>query len=170
MKLRIILTTTSLVVALGLSACSGDTDATGCGGFESGAASASVKVSGEFGDSTSILIGTIVDVDSLQRTILIAGKNKTPAEGSSVNAVVSVFNGTSGDRINQLEGTFTVGDPNLAKPTRAGIDCLALGSRTVSTFPASELYSEDALTAVGLQADQPLVQVVDLVELTSPTK
>ena len=170
MKFQNISTAIFLVGALTLSGCSADSAATGCSTVTSGSVSDSVEVTGNFGESTTVTVGSAVTLDALQMTVITAGTGKIPEPGSEVVAVVSLFNGSPGDRINELRETLTVSDPNQSLPVRAGVDCLSIGTRSVTVFPANELYSEQVLDDVGLTLEQSLIQVIDIVEISTTTR
>lgn len=167
MKFRMIAAAaaTTLIATLSLTACSGDAASADCLKVDSGSASNSVKVDGEFGGSTSITLDSALSVDKLQRTVVTKGDGEVPTTGQSVEAIVTIFNGTTGDRVDAVSTSLTVNDSTLADPVRAGVDCLAIGSRSVSVFPGTDLYTEDMLNSVGLNATDPLVLVIDIVSL-----
>lgn len=167
MKLRMIaaVAATTLIATLSLTACSGDSASADCLKVDSGSASNSVKVDGDFGGSASITLNSALTVDKLQRTVVTKGDGVVPTTGQSVEAIVTIFNGTKGDRVDAVSTSLTVNDSTLADPVRAGVDCLAVGSRSVSVFPGTDLYTEDMLNSVGLNATDPLVLVIDVVSL-----
>lgn len=154
----------AVLFAITLTGCSPTSEDSNCLKVESGSASNSIVVSGEFGESVSVVIGSADTVESLQRTVVIPGKGSISETGESVIANVTTFDAITGDRINEIQDEIIVGSPNIAAPVRAGVDCLAIGTRTVSIFPATKLYSEKLLTDIGLSSSQSLIQVIDVLD------
>lgn len=167
MKLRMIaaVAATTLIATLGLTACSGDSASADCVKVSSGSASDSVKVEGEFGGSTTVTIDSAVNAKSLERTVVTKGDGEVPKTGQSVDAMVSIFSGADGKRIDAVSTTLTANDNTLADPARAGVDCLAVGTRSVSVFPATDLYSADSLASVGLAEGDSLILVIDVIDI-----
>lgn len=166
MKLRLIaaVAATALITTLSLTGCAPSASAD-CVKVSSGSASDAVKVTGEFGGSATVDVGSGVKADSLQRTVVTKGDGAVPATGQSVDVLVTIFAGSTGDRIDAVTTTLTANDPTLADPVRAGLDCLAVGTRSVSVFPATDLYPAEQLTSLGLAADESLILVVDVIAL-----
>ncbi|MFM6975102.1 MAG: FKBP-type peptidyl-prolyl cis-trans isomerase [Agromyces sp.] len=167
MKLRMIaaVAATTLIATLGLTACSGQAASADCLKVASGSASDSVKVDGDFGGKSSITIDSPLTVESLQRTVVTKGDGAVPKTGQRVEAIVTLFSGTTGKPVDAVSTTLTANDKTLADPVRAGIDCLAIGTRSVAVFPGSDLYTEQMLQSVGLGPNEPVVVVIDLVSL-----
>lgn len=167
MKLRMIAAAaaTTLIATLGLTACSGDSASADCVKVSSGSASDSVTVDGDIGGSATVTIDSALKVDSLQRTVVTKGDGVVPTTGQSVEAIVSIFNGSTGERVDAVSTSLTVNDETLADPVRAGVDCLAVGSRSVAVFPATDLYDESSLASVGMAAGDSLILVIDVVSL-----
>ncbi|MFF2388100.1 FKBP-type peptidyl-prolyl cis-trans isomerase [Agromyces sp. NPDC058064] len=141
-----------------------------CMDVESGALSDGVKVEGEFPGASTATFTAPLETDELQRTIAIEGDGDTTEAGQKINAVVSLYSGTSGEQLLSQPAQITVGDETVFDAFRAGIDCVPLGSRTVTVAPAAALYDGQGNETIGLAADEDVVVVVDVVEVQQPLK
>ncbi|MFE6965423.1 FKBP-type peptidyl-prolyl cis-trans isomerase [Agromyces sp. NPDC057679] len=141
-----------------------------CMDVESGALSDGVKVEGEFPGSPTATFTTPLETDELQRSIAIEGDGDTTEAGQKINAVVTLYSGASGDQLLSQPAQITAGDETVFDAFRVGIDCVPLGSRTVTVAPAAALYDGQGNEQIGLAADEDVVIVVDVVEVQEPLK
>lgn len=156
----------SLTVALAGCAGSEQTDAAGgeCVDVKSGSLSDGVKVSGEFAGTPKASFDTPLVATEVQRTVISKGDGETPVTGETVTVNETFFAGSSGERIASQQYDLVVNDATMPEAIRAGIDCLAIGTRSVSVFPATDLYTPELLDSFGMSADEALVVVTDIVE------
>jgi len=145
-------------------------DAAACMDVPSGDLSDSVKVDGEFSKAPTAEFTTPLEADELQRTIVTEGDGETTESGQKINAVVTTFSGESGDQLFSQPATITAGDDTLYQAFLAGVDCVPVGSRTVTVAPASTLYGDTGNESVGIKAGETVVIVVDVVEVQQPLK
>ncbi|HPU13713.1 MAG TPA: FKBP-type peptidyl-prolyl cis-trans isomerase [Aeromicrobium sp.] len=158
-----------------LSACSSsDADKPkDCPTYKSGSASDSVKVTGKFGEKdpkATFDKPLKVKADSLQRTILDEGEGKYTTDGAQVEAVISVFNGRTGEKSLSEEATLTAGDTQTFEAFRAGIECVRVGSRVVTTVSAKDVYGDQGYESLEIKATDSLVIVTDVVKTREPIK
>ncbi|GAA1829749.1 FKBP-type peptidyl-prolyl cis-trans isomerase [Agromyces salentinus] len=135
-----------------------------CMDLPSGDLSDGVTVEGDFGAVPTATFTAPLEATELQRTIVTEGSGETTAAGDSVNAVVSVFAGSSGKQLFSQPATITAGDDTVFEAFRAGIDCVPTGTRTVTVAPAESLYEGAGNENVGLAAGESVVIVVDVKE------
>ncbi|WP_022888666.1 FKBP-type peptidyl-prolyl cis-trans isomerase [Agromyces italicus] len=147
-----------------------DATAAACMEVEAGALSDGVTVEGEFSESPTATFTTPLEAEELQRTVAIEGDGDATEAGQKINAVVTLFSGASGEQLLSQPAQLTVGDESVFDAFRAGVDCVPLGSRTVTVAPASALYDGQGNEQIGLAADEDVVIVVDVVEVQEPLK
>ncbi|MDQ0893628.1 FKBP-type peptidyl-prolyl cis-trans isomerase [Agromyces ramosus] len=162
--------------ALLLAGCSGDPapeptetpEAAACMEVESGSLSDGVTVEGEFAGSPTATFAMPLEADEIERTVAIEGDGDETVAGDPMNVVVSAFSGTTGTKLFSQPTTMTVGDPQVFESFLAGIDCVPVGSRTVTVAPASTLYGEEGNETIGVAPGETVVIVVDVVEVQKP--
>ncbi|MGW9630651.1 FKBP-type peptidyl-prolyl cis-trans isomerase [Agromyces sp. NPDC055520] len=145
-------------------------DTAACMDVEAGALSDGVEVDGEFSGTPTATFTTPLEADELQRTIAIEGDGDTTAAGDPMNVVVTAFSGASGEQLFSQPTTIKVGDDQVFESFRAGIDCVPVGSRTVTVAPASTLYGDTGNETIGVAAGETVVIVIDVVEVQEPLK
>lgn len=168
-NLRVLPAALALCV-LPLAACSSSQDddaplAANCGDFPAGAISDTVTVTGEFGEpepQAEFSQPLEVAADDLQRTILDAGDGDQTAEGDQIEAVISVFNGRTGELALSEHATLTAGDDDTFEAFAAALDCVPIGSRVVTTVAAGDVYGDEGYPELELEATDALVIVTDL--------
>lgn len=162
--------------AMLLAGCAGDPEpkasetpeAAACMELESGSLSDGVTVEGDFAGSPTATFTTPLEADELERTIAIEGDGDETVAGDPMNVVVSAFSGTSGEQLFSQPTTMTVGDSQVFESFLAGIDCVPVGSRTVTVAPASTLYGDQGNETIGVAPGETVVIVVDVVEVQKP--
>ena len=141
-----------------------------CMDVEAGTLSDGVTVEGEFSGSPTATFTTPLEAETLERTIAIEGDGDETVAGDPINAVVTAFSGTTGEMVFSQPATITAGDDTVFEAFRAGIDCVPIGSRTVTVAPASTLYEGAGNESVGIAPGETVVIVVDVVEVQEPLK
>lgn len=139
-----------------------------CVTYKSGADSDSVKVSGDFGKAVTAEFKTPFEAKELQRTILTKGDGDVTAPGDSVELRINVFKGTDGSVAIAEDSTFTVADPQIFPAFVAGIECVPVGSRVVTTIPADELFGDAGSEGLGIAANESVVVVTDVIKVVPP--
>ena len=139
-----------------------------CMDVASGPVSEGVTVEGEFAGSPTATFTTPVEATELERTIAIEGDGEETVAGETINVVVTAFSGTSGEVVFSQPAPLTAGEESVFEAFRAGIDCVPLGSRTVTVAPAATLYGEAGNEAIGVAPGETLVIVMDVVEVQEP--
>jgi FKBP-type peptidyl-prolyl cis-trans isomerase len=164
--------------ALLLAGCAGSSEpdatetsaAADCMDVASGSLSDGVTVDGDFGATPTATFTTPLEAEELERTVLIEGDGESTKAGDDVNAIVSAFSGTTGEQVFSQPATITAGDDSVFEAFLAGIDCVPLGSRTVTVAPASTLYGDQGNETIGIAAGEPVVIVVDVQEPLKPAE
>lgn len=136
--------------------------AEGCTTYTSGDESKSVTVSGDFGKEVTAEFTTPFEATELQRTIVDKGDGDVTAAGDTVDLRINVFKGTTGEPAIAEDAAFTVGDPQIFPAFLAGIDCVPVGSRVVTTIPAADLFGEAGSEGLGIAANESVVVVTDV--------
>ena len=172
-----VLSAAGLLIAL--SACAagaptdgGETSAAGCEATPSGSVSDSVAVSGEFGAVPEVTIDGPLELDATQRTVAIAGDpdGKQALAGSTVNILYSVYNGASGELIDQWDydadpTAFVIDPATFIVGVVDALECSVAGDRIVGVVPASEAFGDEGQEALGLGAGESLVFIADVVSV-----
>jgi FKBP-type peptidyl-prolyl cis-trans isomerase len=164
--------------ALLLAGCAGGSEpdasetsaAADCMEVSSGSLSDGVTVEGDFGTLPTATFTTPLEAEELERTVLIEGEGETTKAGDDVNATVSAFSGTTGAQVFSQPATIKAGDDTVFEAFLAGIDCVPLGSRTVTIAPASTLYGETGNETIGVAPGETIVIVVDVQEPVKPAE
>ncbi|MFD1859564.1 hypothetical protein EHW97_00190 [Aeromicrobium camelliae] len=164
-----------LIPAFLLTACSSDSSeeedaaAEQCREYSAGASSDAVEVSGTFGETEpEATFEAPLDADGLQRTVVDEGDGETTRPGDSVSTIVTVYNGTSGEYAFSESADLAVADEQVFEAFTAGIECVPIGSRVVTVAPVADVYGDAGYPDLGLNADDSMVVVVDVVEKDVP--
>ena len=136
-------------------------DANGCITADSGKASDAVKVTGDFGKSQKATYDKPLATTDLERTVVTKGTGATTKKGDTVNALVSVYLGT-GKSLGTQPLTILVGSNAIPALFEAGAACMPIGSRTVSTQKASDVYGPQGNEQAGIKADDTIIVVTDV--------
>jgi len=151
----------TVVIIAGVSGCA-TSQSQDCRQFPAGDASNAVEVTGDFGAAISLTVPETKGVSGVQRTVAIQGDGEAPESGVTIDVQISLFSGNTGGTINSLRTNFRTSDNTLPTPVRAGIECLPVGSRSVTVFPAGDLFSASQLAEANLQVTEPVVMVADI--------
>ena len=150
------------------SAIDGAPAAAECTDYPSGADSDGVTVAGEFGDTVTAEFSSPFSPTELQRTIIDTGDGELTKAGDLVELRISVFKGNTGEAVISEKTTFPLGDPQLMPAFVAGIECVPIGSRAVTTVPAAELYGEEGNQGLGIEPSESVVIVSDVLGVEQP--
>ena len=163
--------------ALVLVGCAGssepkasETAAADCMDVSSGSLSDGIEVTGDFGASPTATFTTPLAAEKLERSVVIEGDGETTKAGDDVNAIVSAFSGTTGQKVFSQPATIAAGDDTVFEAFLAGIDCVPTGSRKVTVAPASTLYGDQGNETIGVAPGETMVIVVDVQEPLKPAK
>ena len=144
------------------------TEAGACLEVAAGAESDSVEVSGDFGVQPTAEFDVPLDADALQRTVVEEGDGDATEIGDAVTAQITVFSGSTGELAFSQEATLTVADETIFPAFLAGIDCLPVGTRTVTIAPSDELFGDEGNPDIGIAGGDTVVIVTDLVDRIEP--
>jgi peptidylprolyl isomerase len=136
-------------------------NSSGCIDASSGKTSEGVKVSGEFGKKQTATFDKPLKADALERTIVTKGDGETTADGETVNALVTVYLG-SGKSLGTQPLSIPVGSATIPDVFEAGAACLPIGTRTVATVPAKDVYGDQGNPQLGVTAEDSMVVITDL--------
>ncbi|MFC5788518.1 hypothetical protein EDM22_03520 [Agromyces tardus] len=139
-----------------------------CLDVSSGDLSDGVKVTGDFGAAPTAEFDTPVDATELQRTVAIEGDGDVTKTDDKVSAVVTMYSGSTGEQLLSQPAELTAGDETLYEAFTAGIDCVPVGSRTVTVAPASSLYDGQGNEQIGLAAGDSAIIIMDVQEIVVP--
>lgn len=141
-----------------------------CDDVKSGATSGSVKVTGAFGKSgTKATFKKPFKATSLQRTITKLGTGAKTSKGQTVNTQISVFL-SSGKSLGTQALALNVGSASIPKAFAAGAACLPVGTRSVVTDSAKDVYGAAGNTQLGIKPTDSMVIVTDVVSVKQPVK
>ncbi|MCX6396810.1 MAG: FKBP-type peptidyl-prolyl cis-trans isomerase [Propionibacteriales bacterium] len=133
-----------------------------------GALSNSVTVAGAFGKKATATFAKPLKATTLQRTVVKTGSGAKTKAGDNVNLLITIFNGRTGKLIDSSPGTLKVGDQNVPEQFQAGLSCIKVGSRVVTTFPAKAMFGAAGNPSAGIKANDSLVLVTDLIKTVAP--
>lgn len=130
-----------------------------------GAASKSVKVSGEFGEELTLESKTPLEATELERSVLIKGESGVPEPEQNVHISLNFFNGTNGELIEfapTSPAPFVEGQLN--EWAYEAIRCAAVGQRVAMAMPASVAFAGGDPSSAGLTETDAVVAVLDVSE------
>ncbi len=158
--------------ALLLAGCSsGEQDAAAgaasCAQYPDDAAQ-SVTVTGEFGEEPSISFDKPLEASELEVHSVTTGDGGIAEVGDSVATVISIFSAETGELAASERVDFVVGDQTLYPAFNAAIECMPVGSRVVTVVPADQLFGEVGNESLGIGANETVILVTDLREITPP--
>ncbi len=144
--------------------------------FESGGVSEKVKVSGDFGKKVTATFDTPLKADGLQRTVVDEGDGEKTKNGDPIDLVSTIYKGSDGkviagaggQALDAVAGQLKVGDKGTPAAYAAGISCVPIGSRVVVTVKASDIIGPEGNEALGIEPDESLVFVTDVVGIVVP--
>ncbi|MCW2786397.1 MAG: hypothetical protein JWP74_2914 [Marmoricola sp.] len=138
--------------------------------YKAGSISDSVKVTGQFGKSSTATFAEPLKASSLQRSIITTGTGKTTVKGQELNTLLSAYIGSTGKALGSQAIPLTVDDPSVPPAFNAGIACVPIGSRVVVTVPASDLYGPSGNSSLGISGTDTIVIVTDVLGITKPLR
>lgn len=144
--------------ALVLSACGGAAGAVD-----------GVSVSGDFGDAPEVEVDGL-DVEEAESAVLIEGDGEEITTEDAVRYRFLIAKGTDGETVSD---NYRDNDPQRMIPEEQpdviadAVEGATVGSRVLIAMPVRELLGDQGAPNVGLDADDDLVMVLDLVELAA---
>lgn len=136
-----------------------------CDDVKSGTTSGAVKVAGAVGASkVTATFKKPLKATKLERTIQKVGTGAKTTKGQTVNTEVTVYLGT-GKSLGTQPLSLAVGSSSIPKAFTAGAACLPIGSRSVVTDSAKDIYGASGNPNVGIKATDSLVIVTDVVSV-----
>lgn len=141
-----------------------------CDAAESGTTSESVKVTGAFGKEQKATFETPLKATAMERTVLDEGDGDAIEEGAKVNVLLTVLSGKSGESLGSQATEFPAGEAQIPDAFRAGVECVRIGSRSVVTVPAEEVYGAQGNPAANITADDTMVIVTDVIDVVKPAE
>lgn len=166
-------------LSLALTACGseetkkGDSDKkstalAACDDAESGKTSEAVEVTGDFGKEQKATFEAPLKATGMQRTVLDEGDGDAVEEGTKVNVLLTVLSGKTGKALGSENTEFPAGEAQVPDAFRAGVECSPIGTRTVVTVPAKDVYGAQGNPAAGIEADDTMVIVTDVIDVVKP--
>lgn len=154
----------------GSTSGAGDEDADPCTVAKDGLA-ADVKVEGAFGKKDpKVTFDKGLEADQLERHLAITGTKAQTKKGDSLQVVLTAYLARTGEKLSSEDAKLTVADVTLPLALDAGFDCVPVGSRVITTFPASDLYGDAGNAELGIEKDDSMIVVTDIVEKVEPLK
>jgi hypothetical protein len=139
--------------------------------FPSGDASSVVTAEGAIGSEPQIDMPTPVVAQRTEVSIVTEGEGKPLSDGQPARVDISIINGATGE---VLEDTgyaggvlFAAGSEALPPVTEA-LECASVGSRLVVVGTAEETHNGEPLPQLGVEANDSLVFVVDVLDSFLP--
>ncbi len=168
----------ALVVAVGLAVSlagctSGSAEDSSCDVTAAGTSSDSISVSGDLGSKPEVTMDAPVTASSTERTVVTTGDGALANTGDKVTVEYSIFNGASGDVIDATSyddaspAEWTLDETLIPGLTKTLI-CSTVGSRVVGVISPDDGLAEEALSQLGMTAEDSLVVVADIVDVSTP--
>jgi peptidylprolyl isomerase len=131
-----------------------------------------VTVTGDYGTEPTVKFDKGLTAKSTERSVAIKGDGDAVQSGDAVKVQYTIFNGSTGESIDATQYSddsavsFTVGSllPGLNKT----IECSTVGSRVIGVIPPADAFQDAGSPDLGVGADDSLVFVADIVEITPP--
>ena len=161
------LTALAALVLLGTAACGSDGEEGN--GASGGDALDGLTVSGEFGEKPEVEIDGL-DVDDVESDELIEGDGAEVTEDSYVDYRFSVFNAEG----KEIQGNYSENEPaqlvvsQLQEGLRDEVVGTHIGSRVVIALPVTELAGPEGNPQSGLDPEDDMVLVFDMIEEGEP--
>lgn len=131
-----------------------------------GKLSNSVSVKGAFGKTATPSFKKGLKATGMQRTVVKPGSGAITKAGDQVELLLSIYNGSTGKKIDASPGSLKVGDPQIPEQFQAGFTCMKPGSRVVTVFPAKDMFGADGNPTSGIKGTDTLVLVSDITKVT----
>ncbi|MFC5930991.1 hypothetical protein D6T64_07550 [Cryobacterium melibiosiphilum] len=172
MRKQIALIATAGLLMAALTSCSSpNASAADCDApVTDGPASDLIAATGDLGAVPTVDFPTPLKSESTERSVLIAGQGEPTVSGQRLSIELSVYNGTSGELIEQSPygptsaAPVTLNDQALTG-LRLGLTCAQEGSRVaVVVAPDDGFGPQDGNAQLGVAATDSLVFVVDVVK------
>ena len=171
----------SLVLVAGLAACApADSDAEGdgatvakkCVPTPAGVNSDAIAVEGEIGELPVVTFEAPLEPTKTERTVIVEGEGDAVKEGDTLSIHYTIINGGTGE---EIETTGFADQPavqvlvDTSSELLAGlsntIGCVTEGSRVAGVIPPAEAFGAEGQPEFGLEADQSLVVVADIIAI-----
>ncbi|WP_116081717.1 FKBP-type peptidyl-prolyl cis-trans isomerase [Agromyces sp. PvR057] len=167
MRSSLALIATAGLVAVALSGCASAAPAPDA---TPGDSSATVEVTGTFGEEPKVSFPTPLAPEETQCTEIIEGTGPLLTEGQMALVGLGVYNGATGDEIQvtgfgdddavPLNVNASATMPGIAK----GLTCAREGSRVVVVVPEKDAFGPNGNPSVGVEPGDSIVFVVDVRE------
>lgn len=169
MRRRLAAASVLILATGGLAACGSDSDSDSDSGSDSSSTSDSIDgltVSGKFGEEPTIEVDDL-DVDDVEAVVPIEGDGPeltedgaalyrfVIADGGTGETVASNYQDNEPQQLLMSEENEVITDAVVDKP---------IGSRVVLAMPVTKLLGDQGAPQVGLEPEDDLVMVIDLVE------
>lgn len=156
------------LVATLLSACSsGEQGGEDC--LPNGSVTKSLEFTGDFGSELQLATTPPVQVEELQRSVLVEGEGREIVKGDNVNAFLTIVNGTDGKTISSQPAPFAYDGTQLQPWAFQALSCSSVGDRVVLAAPAEEIVGEGNAESQGLKKSDTVVLVFDLTGVQAGT-
>ncbi|PJJ63247.1 FKBP-type peptidyl-prolyl cis-trans isomerase [Compostimonas suwonensis] len=154
---------TAGLLAVALSACSPSSGSTGDCTPEasSGATSDAVTVSGSLGSNPTVDFPTPLKTKTTEVTEVIPGSGDVVKSGQKVATEMTVFNGTTGESIQDTGAAAFVLGQTITGITD-GLVCSTTGSRVVVAVPPEDGFGTEGNAQLGISGTDTLVFVFDV--------
>lgn len=137
-----------------------------CVNYPGGSAVSAVSVSGAQGATPKVTFSAtpLPATTAIQRAVPTPGSGRLPTYADQENVFLTVLSAATGKQIASQAAQFTPGK-NLVG-IEAAINCLPAGARSVTVAPPDTMFGAQGNTQAGVQANETLVLVIDVVSIT----
>ncbi|KAM9861500.1 FKBP-type peptidyl-prolyl cis-trans isomerase [Leucobacter sp. BZR 635] len=174
MKLSRVLLPSAIVGALLLTGCTtggGTTqDASGADCLASGAASDAIAVKGDVGVDLELTNKLPLKADKLERTVLTEGKGKVIEDGQTVDVALSLFNGKSGEPLQQQPtAPMAYAKGTMLDWANEAFRCAVPGQQVALTASFNEMYDgvePEQMSVADMTKEDAVVVVMEFGEIS----
>lgn len=133
----------------------------------SGSESASVKVTGDFGTTPTVSLGSAEKATSTEKSVVIKGTGAKAHDGSIVRASLALYNASNAKTAAAYEppANITVSASSVITGLAKILNCSQKGERLVGVVPPGEGFGSAGSSGLGIGAKDVMVFVVDVVDI-----
>ena len=135
-----------------------------------------VDVTGKTGEEPKVSFGKGLKTTKLQSEVVTKGTGRKAADGDSVKFAFTVYNGTTGDKLEAAGYTegqeipLTVSKDQAIGGIYKSLQCSSAGERIVSVVPPAEAFGDQGNSTLKVGGSDSLVFVFDVFEVTKAVK
>ena len=138
---------------------------------DSGSASNSVTVTGDFGAAPTTAFTGPYTIDSTERTIITKGDGDDLKNGDMATVDFTIYNGSTGDKVFSTfdQGAtplqLTIDESQFIPGVVRAVNCAPVGSRVAAVIPPADGFGTQGNSSLNISATDSMVMVADIEHL-----